>query len=156
MFKKFLKSLKISFYIISFLYLTSFLFTINITPSMPKGIYFIYPVFQIKKGDIVLISVVPLAKKYVPIRTKYMMKVVAGTNKDEIYTQNDELFINGMSWGKIYSFDGKGEKLPKADLKVKEDEVLLLVKTDRSFDGRYFGATKKKDIKRKVKLIYKF
>ena len=51
MFKKFLKSLKISFCIITFLYLTSFLFTINITPSMPKGIYFIYPVFQVKKGD---------------------------------------------------------------------------------------------------------
>lgn len=156
MLKKFLKSLKISIVIIGVLYITSYFFTINLTESMPKGIYIMYPAINLKKGDIVLIPIVPEAKKYVPNKTKYMIKILAGTSEDKILIKNDELFINNQSWGKIYEIDGDGEKLPKANLKIKKDEVLLLVKTDRSFDGRYFGAIKKKNIKRKARLIYQF
>lgn len=140
-------------------------YIINPSKSLTRGIYKLYPPVDIKQGDIVVFKIPKELKDYckhrgyILNRTETLMKKVAAFSSDKIEIKDQEIFINNISWGKIYRVDSKYRNLPQ--LKTEEvipnkNEFLPLVKTDGSFDGRYFGAIKKQEIQAKAELFLQF
>lgn len=140
-------------------------YIINPSKSLPRGIYKLYPPTDIKKGDIVVFEISKDLQEYMKQRgyilsnVTTLMKKVAAFSDDTIEIKNQEIFINNISWGKIYEFDSRYrplKKLKNENLILKDDEFLALSNTDKSFDSRYFGAIKRTKIVAKSKIFLKF
>lgn len=141
-------------------------YIINPSKSLTRGIYKTFPVETINKGDIVVFNIPNDIKKmakereYILKDAQTLMKIVAATKDDIVTIKNDELFINGISWGKMAYKDSHLRKLePKSEKELQpknDDEYLLLSKVKNSFDGRYIGVVKRKDIIYKAELFIKF
>lgn len=133
-------------------------YIINPSKSLTRGIYKTFPVETINKGDIVVFNIPKDIKKmakereYILKDAQTLMKIVAATQDDKVTIEKNELFINGVSWGKIAYKDSHLRRLePKND-----DEYLLLSKVRNSFDGRYIGVVKRKDIIYRAELFIEF
>ena len=130
----------------------------NLTPSLPRGIYLLLPAKDIQRGDIVVFDV-PLKLKeceYIPKYTKLLLKNVGALANDKVQIKDNFLYINNTKYGKIYTKDGQGVRLPKLsenELQPKENEFLPLASHQNSFDGRYYGTIKLSEVKNKAKLI---
>lgn len=141
-------------------------FIINPSKSLTRGIYRILEKDNINKGDIVCFKMpenikrLALERNYILQKADSLMKIVAATKDDKVELINDELFINGESWGKMVYQDTYLRKLNPKDIKELQpknnDEYLLLSKIKNSFDGRYIGVVTKKDILFKTQLFIEF
>ena len=141
-------------------------YIINPSKSLTRGIYKTFPVETINKGDIVVFNIPNNIKKmakereYILKDAQTLMKIVAATKDDIVTIEKGELFINGISWGKIAYKDSYLRKLdPKNEKELQpksDDEYLLLSKVRNSFDGRYIGIIKRKDIIYKAELFLEF
>lgn len=145
------------FWILFVIIITSYLiftklFWFNISPSIPLGIYREIKIDNINKGDIVVFKMDENFEKY--SSTKNMKNILAAKEvvavyNDKLEVQNDHLFVNGEDYGEYI----KGIK--RAELKISKDGYWVLSKEKYSLDSRYFGEIKKKDILKKVKLVYR-
>lgn len=127
---------------------------INLTPSSPLGVYFIYKGKRYKKYDYVVYKIDENYKKYLNEKMKDLMtiKQIAATCGDRITIENDSIFINNTYMGKMLK--GIPTRLPN-ELVLTTDEVFTLSSRPDSLDGRYYGAIKIKDIKSKAILLKK-
>lgn len=149
---------------ILFLFAIKDKFIINPSKSLTRGIYKKIEIDSIKTGDIVCfkipknIELLAKKRKYILEDANTLMKIVAATNRDKVSVVDDELYINNISWGKISYYDSYNRQLyPVQDLQpLQDDEYLLLSKVKKSFDGRYIGLIKRKDILFKTELLLKF
>lgn len=150
---------------LSYLYSIKENYIINPSKSLPRGLYRLYPPTNIKKGDIVVFEISEDLQNYMKQRgyilnnVTTLMKKVAAFSDDTVEIKNQEIFINNISWGKIYEFDSKDRplrKLESENLILKEDEFLALSTIDKSFDSRYFGTIKMSKIVAKSKIFLKF
>lgn len=132
----------------SYLILTK-LFWFNISPSIPLGIYREIKIDRINKGDIVVFKMDENFEKYSSTKNILTAKKIVATYNDKLEIQNNHLFVNGEDYGEYI----KGIK--RADLKLSKDGYWVLSKEKYSLDSRYFGEIKKKDILKKVELVYK-
>ena len=134
------------------LHILSKIYVINVTPSIPLGIYTLEKFDGVlKKGDLVVYEVDDKYKNLTSIkRTMFKsVKPVAAFYEDKVEIKDNRIYVNGEDYGEIFSkvssnFNGK----------MKEDEVLTLSKVRGTFDGRYYGAIKKSKIEKKARLIY--
>ena len=134
------------------LHILSKIYVINVTPSIPLGIYKLEKFDGVlKKGDLVVYEVDDKYKNLTSIkRTMFKsVKPVAAFYEDKVEIKDNRIYVNGEDYGEIFSkvssnFNGK----------MKEDEVLTLSKVRGAFDGRYYGAIKKSKIEKKARLIY--
>ena len=134
------------------LHILSKIYVINVTPSIPLGIYKLEKFdVVLKKGDLVVYEVDDKYKNLTSIkRTMFKsVKPVAAFYEDKVEIKDNRIYVNGEDYGEIFSkvssnFNGK----------MKEDEVLTLSKVRGTFDGRYYGAIKKSKIEKKARLIY--
>lgn len=121
-------------------------FSLNITASMPRGLYYTYSCVP-KKGDIVQfrpseeIWNFALEGQYVQPRWRGLLKIVATTSGDEVCWCKGNIYINGKLTGLVEIKDSTGRKLgyKKECVMVAEKKFLPLAENDHSFDGRYFG-----------------
>lgn len=132
----------------SYLILTK-LFWFNISPSIPLGIYREIKIDRINKGDIVVFKMDENFEKYSSTKNILTAKKIVATYNDKLEIQNNHLFVNGEDYGEYI----KG--IERADLKLSKDGYWVLSKEKYSLDSRYFGEIKKKDILKKVELVYK-
>lgn len=129
---------------------------VNITPSIPLGIYKVLNV-EPKKGDYAWfcppdIWQIKEAKRrgYIPIGDcpgsyAHFMKQVAAVVGDKVTINESGVFVNGklLNYSKPISNDSVGNSLflyKLNDYRIKNGEYLMM--TDRlqnSFDSRYFG-----------------
>lgn len=136
-------------------------FTYNVTNSLPKGVYFkkIFPKYE--KNNLVLFE---LNKKYLKylenfpnknkMRKIYLMKRIAGVYGDKIEIKSGgEILINGIKKGKIFKIKGLNENMKGESYVLKKDEFFVMGDTPTSFDSRYFGILKKKDLKFEMKFL---
>ena len=125
---------------------------LNISSSIPTGIYKVDKSIDFKRGDIVTFS----TKRYKDIldypgsiKNITFSKYVAGISGDYIRIENNKIYVNNKEKGNIFKVDGLNNRLPQLKEKeyiVKEDEVFVLGTNDKSFDSRYYGCIKKSDV----------
>lgn len=132
-------------------------YAINITPSLPIGIYRIYKIKnidEIKKGEIVIYKIPKEFQEFSILKGTEIdsMKKVVAVYGDNIEIKDNKIYVNNENFGDI----NQNKKLPKFNGKLKENEVLTLSKMKYSFDGRYYGGIDKNKIKERAKLIYEF
>ena len=136
------------------LYILSKIYVINVTPSIPLGIYKLEKFDGVlKKGDLVVYEVDDKYKNLTSIKGTMFkpVKPVAAFYEDKVEIKGNRIYVNGEDYREIFpeissNFNGK----------IKEDEVLTLSKVRGTFDGRYYGAIKKSKIEKKARLIYEF
>lgn len=111
-------------------------YCINITPSIPKGLYKLKNIEEYRKGNL-------------PKHINYLVKYIKGIPGDLIQVKSNKLYINGEYQGSIKEYDLQGKilksSLPK-EYTLKKDEYVLLGSDDNSYDSRYFGIVKKEKI----------
>ena len=128
----------------------------NPSASAPIGYYWVaeYDLnSDLKIGSYVVIPtpteyrLMAAERHYLPINVPLIKKVTAIFG-DEICRQRQTVFINGKPIAVALTADRKGRKLPKwtGCYMLQNDEFFALMNAKDSFDGRYFGALKTKDI----------
>ena len=136
------------------LHILSKIYVINVTPSIPLGIYKLEKFDGVlKKGDLVVYEIDNKYKKLTSIKGTMFksVKPVVAFYEDKVEIKGNRIYVNDEDYGEIFpeissNFNGK----------IKEDEVLTLSKVRGTFDGRYYGAIKKSKIEKKARLIYEF
>lgn len=138
-------------------------FRINVSESIPTGIYRVYPIDTIKKGDCIVFETdkntreFMLKRGYIQKSSKAFIKKVAGMEGD-IIEIDEYLKINGKTIKKIHTKDSMGNPLPLKTGKytLKKDEFFMFGDHERSFDSSYMGIIKREQMLKKAKLIQEF
>ena len=128
----------------------------NPSASAPIGYYWVDGIAantKLKIGSYVVITtpskykLMAAKRHYLPINVPLIKKVVA-LSGDEICRQHQTVFINGKPVAEALIADTSGRKLPSwlGCFVLKGDEFFALMDAKDSFDGRYFGALKTKNI----------
>lgn len=135
---------------------------INITKSLPMGVYVKTANQNLARNDFVICKLPDVHKTYVygnellPEGTP-LLKQISASHGDHVKIKDYKLYINDIETVKINKFDTKNRPLPynEMDSTLKEDEYLLLArKKENSFDGRYFGTVKRELILNKVTPLF--
>lgn len=120
---------------------------INVTPSLPRGLYHVYDCAP-KIGDIVVHSIDPYTLSYAIERGYYspasrgFLKGVAALEEDELCWSDGALLINNVYAGAVSPHDSKARPLPQrfgCEVIQQGDFLPLVEGSQSSFDGRYYG-----------------
>jgi conjugative transfer signal peptidase TraF len=135
--------------------------TCNLSSSMPKGFYRIYPKSPLKRGDLVVFwaphSVRDLNRLWFRPEIT-LIKKVFGLPGDRVTIRN-QIVINGRPVARVFRKDSQNLSLPQKRMcfRVSPKHFLpLSLHSVRSFDGRYFGEVANKDVLGKAKPIFTF
>jgi len=115
---------------------------LNISPSVPLGLYRLAPVqTPLVRGTLVVLPV-PTSVHGVWSRWVPLLKPVAAVAGETVCVQDLGLWIDGDLYGLVWK-EHEGKPLPQLDgcLMVQAGEVFLASKAQNSLDGRYFGPT---------------
>lgn len=138
---------------------------VNLSPSLPYGLYKISAPINLKKGDIIIFAPPDHLKSYIYKRHWLpdgwpLMKQIGAMAGDNYCINKDQQFlINGRYVGPVFKYDSQGLPLPKIiGCHTVEPQTILPVATNilNSFDGRYFGTIPLNIISGKAVPIYKF
>jgi conjugative transfer signal peptidase TraF len=126
---------------------------IQVTSSMPRGIYWIETKVDIPAGAIVVFEPPPAARKLMDERgwwnissVRYsLMKTVIAEKGDHVKVTDDVVFVNGSYFGPVKRFDSQGLPLTPylADRVLSEGEYFAASTYHSSFDSRYFGTIRR-------------
>jgi conjugative transfer signal peptidase TraF len=137
--------------------------TLNVSPSMPEGIYELQPVNRpVTVGDTVsicpppVIAQVAVARGYVDagpcaFKSESFLKLVAGTAGDVVDLGANYVAINGrcLAGAATLQHDAKRRPLPqiaRGRYRLKAHQIWLWAPAARSLDSRYFGALDDRDV----------
>ena len=138
---------------------------INLTPSFPLGLYKISEKAHLKKGDFVLICAPdkmdyqrkPLPKEEGGIcenGTTPLLKKIVALAGDSISVKNMKIFVNGIEQVNSSINQKRAKQFTKSCI-LEEGEVFVMSDYNPlSFDSRYFGALKTKNILYKAIPLY--
>lgn len=120
---------------------------LNISPSVPYGLYQLHAVpGQLGYGQLVVAHVPPSISPWHPFWIP-LLKPVAGLQGDILTVQEGRFYINGEDFGPVLR-DAQGQPLPQISSPrvVQAGEVVLASKAPRSLDGRYTGPVPQRSI----------
>jgi signal peptidase I len=129
---------------------------LQITPSMPRGIYWLDTSQEIRRGDVVVFDAPASARKLIAERGWWrlsvgyvLMKPVVAQKADRVSVSSRGLFINGVFFGHVERFDSDGLPLPlrQIDTVLSGQEYFTASFYEHSFDSRYFGVIRREAIK---------
>jgi conjugative transfer signal peptidase TraF len=121
--------------------------SLQVTDSMPRGLYLVRPAAAFARGDVVLLepppAVAPLmiGRGWLGAGMK-LLKPIAAAAPDEVCLRDRQVYINGRAVAPVFAADRSDRPLPRLDLcrRLAAGEVFLLsTRTPYSFDSRYFG-----------------
>ncbi|VWL84934.1 signal peptidase I [Oceanivirga miroungae] len=152
-----LKKLRnITIYIFLGLAIIFYKFRINVSNSVPVGIYYIINFDkEYKLEDYVVLKEPKEYKKYEPDNLKELLslKKIKGVKGDIIEIKNSKVYINNKLINNIiYDIPVK----IKGKYTLKDNEYFVLGENDTSLDSRYYGVINKKDIVYKAKSVWKY
>lgn len=117
---------------------------INMTESLPLGIYTLKTSEKILRGDVVLVvdlDEIGVDRKL--CRQSRMLKEAAGLQGDMVSSDGESIFINGRQLpdSDIFEFDKLGRKLPhpKYPYTIQADEIYVTSQHKYGYDSRYYG-----------------
>jgi conjugative transfer signal peptidase TraF len=125
----------------------------NASASAPIGLYAVDPWATIDVGDQV-IARLPIrwrtfadGRCYLP-KAVPAVKRVAAANGDRVCARRRTIFVNGRAIAERLPRDGAGRPMPAwtGCLVLDPSHVFLLMPAVGSFDGRYFGMTRRPDV----------
>ena len=134
----------------------------NASASAPIGLYVVSPGAPLAPGDMVIARTpapwrtLAARRHYLPANVPLVKRVVA-VRGDTICARGAAVSINGVAAVTRRAHDARGRVLPwwEGCLRLaKNDAFLLMVGEEASFDGRYFGATRGRDILGKAHLLW--
>lgn len=134
----------------------------NGSASTPRGLYRVLPGEAPARGDYAVARLAPAfrelaaARHYLPAGVP-LVKRVAGVAGDVVCARGASLAINGRSVAVRRARDALGRPLPtwSGCLRLGTDGLLLLGESDWSFDGRYFGSTRRGDVIGRARLLWR-
>ncbi len=137
---------------------------VNLTPSMPRGLYWMrLGVHPARPGDVVAFRV-PLAahdlvreRHYLP-EGAFLLKPVAAVTGDDVCIDRDDLRIRGELRTHLRSVDQDGRPLPR-DARcapLAPGQVYVLAPDVRSFDSRVFGPLRIENLHATVTPLWTF
>lgn len=129
------------------------LFVWNASASAPIGLYAVDAWSTIKVGDMVIARLPPrwrsfaARRRYLPEGVPAVKRVVA-TAGDQVCARQRTIIVNGSAIAQRLLHDGAGRPMPawSGCALLRVDQVFLLMDTAGSFDGRYFGMTRRADV----------
>ncbi|WP_116963301.1 signal peptidase I [Fastidiosibacter lacustris] len=143
------------FYVIYWILYTFHIgFIKQLTPSMPQGWYFTYPVIALDKGDNVVFMPNTQTEDYVvergwlPTGVPFIKKVV-GLPGDFLCIKDQSVYINEKWIASVYIKDDKGRSLPvfRYCAQIPKDQYFMQgVAHSHSFDSRYYGLVSRNQI----------
>lgn len=112
-------------------------YRLNVTPSLPLGLYRVSPVrVPLRRGDLVTFDLP------VPLRLHHFLsytKPVAGLPRDRVCVQHGHLRINGVDYGSVLA-EAPAHALHEGECSPIEEAHIFVASTyPRSYDSRYFG-----------------
>lgn len=126
----------------------------NASASAPIGLYRVMPGAPVRSGDMVIAWMPDNARlfaarrRYLPANVPLVKRVAAATG-DRVCARDDAVSVNGGRVATRLAADGRGRTMPwwRGCIVLGPDELLLLM-TDSpaSFDGRYFGISRRDDL----------
>lgn len=134
----------------------------NASASAPVGLYVVSPDVPVAAGDMVVARtpdpwrLLAARRHYLPANVPLVKRVVAAQG-DIVCARGSEVSINNVPAVTRRARDLRGRILPwwEGCLRLgKGDAFLLMVDQKNSFDGRYFGATRGRDIVGKAHLLW--
>jgi conjugative transfer signal peptidase TraF len=138
------------------------LFLWNASGSTPRGLYRVFPGSEVHRGDSVIAALrepyrtLAAKRGYLPLGV-LLVKRVAAIPGDRICFRGPTISIDGKAAAIRKTLDARGQRLPAwsgcADLRA--GEYLLFGESPWSFDGRYFGATRKSEIIGRAVLLWR-
>ena len=138
---------------------------LNLSPSLPCGLYKISAPVNLKRGDIVIfippdhLKTFIYKRHWLPAGWPLMKQIGAMPGDTFCINKGQQFLINGKFVGPVSTVDSQGLPLPKiAGCRTIEPETILPVAThiSNSFDGRYFGTIPLNIIKGKAVPLYNF
>jgi type IV secretory pathway protease TraF len=150
---------------------------INLSPSMPKGLYRLVDCDETAGRDAAVGDRVAIDTKEASsnagvafFRTQgwltysgrpddLLMKTIVGAGSDEVTETDGRLYVNGQPLGRNASRRQRAVgtlPLPSVELpqRIKEGEVWLSSDHERGIDSRYFGAVARSSIACKVEAAW--
>ncbi|HEY0630108.1 MAG TPA: S26 family signal peptidase [Sphingomicrobium sp.] len=136
-------------------------FVWNASPSAPVGLYYLSPGAPVRRGDMVVAwtpgraRMLAAERRYLP-RNVPLVKRVAAVAGDRICGLGGILSINGRRLAARQRTDPAGRPMPawQGCRRLRRPEYLLLMDSPSSFDGRYFGPTRRSEILGRAHLVW--
>jgi len=142
-------------------------FRINITSSMPIGLYLLCEAKDLKNDDLVAVKLPPeqlslgLERGYIKTKDTILVKQLIALPGDKVLYKDKQITVNGIFVYKCSATakDGQGRNmnpLKEGIYTLGDNEYWVLGKNDDSWDSRYFGLIERKTLINRVKLILAF
>ena len=133
----------------------------NASASAPIGLYRLDAGKDVRRGDMV-VAWTPRAARSLAARRRYLpanvplVKRVAAVAGDRVCATGNSVSINGRRVAKRPRLDAAGRAMPwwSGCRDLLAGEYFLLMDSPASFDGRYFGVTRKADLVGRAVLIW--
>jgi conjugative transfer signal peptidase TraF len=138
--------------------------TINLTDSLPRGLYWLRPTAPPFRGDTVALAVPDSIKalvaqrRYLPPSFRLLKRVVA-TSGDAVCLSDHLYVVNGLVISSVATTDRSGRPLPPPYPfcgVVADGTAYLAAAGDSSLDSRYFGPVPMSQLTRAVPLWTSF
>ena len=137
----------------------SYFFFLNITDSLPLGLYLRIPGREFQCGDYIVYEpseeVQRMVADYGWGDGNHVFLKQIGAVAGEHYAVHEathEFTVEGMCRGRVFDTDTQGQPLPRlrGEFIVPEGHILPVATNPRSFDGRYTGTIPVDSIRTKV------
>jgi conjugative transfer signal peptidase TraF len=134
----------------------------NVSASAPLGLYGVGARAGIARGDMVIARVpqrwrtFAARRHYIPANVP-LVKRVAAVPGDHICVVGSVILVNGAPVAVGRPVDGRGQPMPgwSGCVTLRNGAHLLLMDSPDSFDGRYFGPTRRGDIVGEAYLLWR-
>ena len=137
----------------------SYFFFLNITDSLPLGLYLRIPGKDFQRGDYIVYEPSEEVRRMVADYgwgdgNHVFLKQIGAVAGEHyaIHEETHEFTIGGVHRGRVFDTDAQGHPLPRlrGEFTVPEGHVLPVATNPRSFDGRYTGTIPIGSIQAKV------
>lgn len=137
----------------------SYLFFLNITDSLPLGLYLRIPGREFQCGDYIVYEPSGEVRRMVADYgwgdgNHVFLKQIGAVAGEHyaIHEETHEFTVEGMCRGRVFDTDAQGHPLPRlrGEFIVPQGHILPVATNPRSFDGRYTGTIPVDSIQTKV------